>query len=63
MTEVRFGENGVVSEIETDASGDGTKIDYRDVDVSVNYEPEPEFGDWGSLFRRERDRSVPDQSR
>lgn len=58
IVEVQFGADGAVSRMETDVAGIGSKSDYAEMDVSLNYEPEPAFGDWDSLFRPDRDKTL-----
>lgn len=55
LTTARFRQDGTCSWTDEDATGQASRTGYRDVDVTANYEPEPRFGDWTSILRRERD--------
>jgi hypothetical protein len=47
-----------------DRAGDANYhvTEYRDVPLDINWEPVPEFGDWASLARRNRDKAPDHRS-
>lgn len=54
--EITFGEDGVTREVITDETTQTKEtIDRSDVDVSSHWEPVPQFGQWRSLARWNRD--------
>jgi hypothetical protein len=57
IEKVGYEPDGIVHrEVRDRAANQVTRTDYRDVNLDINWEPEPEFGDWASIARFERDR-------
>ncbi|TCO62847.1 hypothetical protein EV192_102986 [Actinocrispum wychmicini] len=57
IEEITYKVDGTVRrEITDEKAHERTVTDYRDVNLDINWEPVPEFGDWGSITRFDRDK-------
>jgi hypothetical protein len=58
IEEVAYEPNGIVHhDIRDEKAHERRRVSYRDVPLDINWEPIPEFGDWASIARFERDKS------
>lgn len=59
IEEIRYRPNGIVHrELRDKKAQEKTATDYGDVQVDINREPIPEFGDWASISRFDRDQPI-----
>lgn len=55
FVELKYQTSGVVQRIDDVKTNPTQRVtEYRDVDVQPNWEDIPEFGNWGSIMRRDR---------